>query len=74
MYISEIFQKARIQVDEGGTKAAASTVIAMPMMSMPFDEKGPVQMRVDRPFVFAVADSESGAVCFAGVIENPAGK
>ena len=74
MYISEIFQKARIQVDEAGTKAAASTVIAMPMMGMPFTEDGPVEMRVDRPFVFAVADSESGTVCFAGVIENPAGK
>jgi len=26
------------------------------------------------PFVFAIADRETGAVCFAGVVENPAEK
>lgn len=71
MYISEIFQKARIQVDESGTKAAASTVIAMPMMGMPYSEDGPVVMHADHPFAFAVVDEAAGAVCFAGAIENP---
>lgn len=72
MYISEVFQKARIQIDEAGTKAAASTVIAMPMMAPPPAEAGPAVMHVDRPFVFVVADAENGSVCFSGVVENPA--
>ena len=72
MFIAEVFQKARIQIDESGTKAAASTVIAMPMMGPPPAESGPVEMHVDRPFVFAVVDAENGSICFSGAVENPA--
>ncbi|MBQ3574195.1 MAG: hypothetical protein IJA26_00870 [Clostridia bacterium] len=74
MFISEIFQKARILVDESGTKAAASTVIAMPMMAMPPSMDVPPEMIVDRPFAFAIMDDDAGAVCFAGIIENPLGE
>ncbi len=70
MYIAEIFQKARIQVDESGTKAAASTVIAMMAMGMPPSQELPPEMIVNRPFAFAITD-DAGAVCFAGIIENP---
>ena len=74
MFISEILQKARIQVDEAGTKAAATTMVVMPMMATPFDKSKPAKMIVDRPFAFAIMDDESGAVCFAGIIENPLGE
>lgn len=71
LYIDEILQKARIQMDEEGTRAAAATMVLSKATSlMPPLER--VQMRVDRPFAFAIADGNSGAVCFAGVIENPA--
>lgn len=69
--ISEILQKARIQIDEAGTQAVASTVIMMEMMAAPPAEGETVEMHVDRPFVFAIADRNSGDVCFTGVIEAP---
>lgn len=71
LYIDEILQKARIQMDEEGTRAAAATMVTARTTSamLPMEQ---VQMLVDRPFAFALADVHSGAVCFAGVIENPA--
>lgn len=73
MYIAEIFQKARIQIDEAGAKAAASTEIAMACMGARPSEDPPV-MTVDRPFAFAIMDDETNTVCFAGMIENPLGE
>lgn len=71
LYISEVFQKARIQIDEAGTQAAATTVVVMPMMAEAPSEGEPAVMHVDRPFAFAVVDEETDSVCFAGVIEAP---
>jgi serpin B len=68
--VDEILQKVRVQVDEQGTKAAAATALMMKDMAMlPVEE--PVEMNVNRPFVFVISDSESGSVCFAGAVENP---
>ncbi len=71
--IDEIIQKARMQVDENGTKAAAATIVAIRCLGIaPGMKPEPVEMKLDRPFFYAIADGESGAVCFAGVVENPA--
>ena len=68
--VDEILQKVRVQLDEQGTKAAAATAIEMKAMAMrPVEE--PVEMKVNRPFVFVVADGENGGICFAGVVEKP---
>lgn len=72
LYIDEILQKARIQVDEEGTRAAAATVVIARTTSIMPDVQR-VEMRVDRPFAFAIVEPDSGAVCFAGAVENPAG-
>jgi len=72
MYIDSILQKARVQVDEAGTKAAAATALIMKAYGMLVGPQE-VEMTLNRPFVFAIADRETGAVCFAGVVENPAG-
>lgn len=68
--IDEILQKVRVQLDEEGTRAAAATAAMVACMGM-LPEEEPVEMRVDRPFAFVIADGETGSVCFAGVIENP---
>lgn len=69
--LDEIWQKARVQLDEDGTKAAAATAVSVRCMALQNPEL-PVEMNVDRPFAFLIADAQSGAVCFAGVVENPA--
>lgn len=71
MCIDQVLQNARIRIDEEGTRAAAATSVAMKVYGAPNAEP-PAQMKVDRPFAFVICDEESGEICFAGVIENPA--
>ncbi len=66
--ISDVKHKTFIEVDEKGTEAAAATSIGFELTSMP--PQSPV-FRVDRPFVFIISEKTSGAVLFAGKIENP---
>ena len=72
MCIDDVVQKVRVQVDEQGTRAAAATAIAMRCMGMMPTEE-PVEMIVNRPFVFVISDSETGSVYFAGAVDNPNG-
>ncbi|MFH1560470.1 MAG: serpin family protein [Chloroflexota bacterium] len=66
--IAEILHKAFVSVDEAGTEAAAATAVLMPL-AMPPGE--PVEVAVDRPFVFLIRDIETGAILFTGRVENP---
>lgn len=68
--VDEILQKVRVQVDEQGTKAAAATMLLMRYAALIRPEE-PVEMNVNRPFVFVISDAETGSFCFAGAIENP---
>lgn len=72
LMIDSVLQKARVQVDEDGTRAAAVTAIVMECSAMA-PENTPVEMRVDRPFLFVIADGARGTVCFAGAVESVPG-
>lgn len=65
--ISDVRHKTFIEVDERGTEAAAATSIGFVTTSMPMVH----EFRVDRPFVFVISEKETGAILFAGKIENP---
>ena len=73
LYISSVLQKVRVDVDEEGTEAAAVTEAVMAeKMSLPVDE--PIELTFDKPFVYAIADTETGVPLFVGVMENPEAK
>lgn len=65
LHISKVKQKAFIEVDEEGTRAAAVTSVEMGVTS------APPSFRADRPFVFAIRERLSGALLFVGVVEDP---
>ncbi len=67
--IDAVVHQANIDVDEAGTEAAAATAVMMRAASLPNDL---VQLTVDRPFLFALRDLETGAVVFLGRIADPA--
>lgn len=69
LQIAEVVQKARLVVDEDGTKAAAATEVGIRAMAAPLPA---VDFTLDRPFVAVIAEEETGTVCFASVIANPA--
>jgi serpin B len=67
LYISEVFHKTFIEVDEKGTEAAAATAVVM-MAGSAFhpNPPQPIEVRVDRPFLFAIQHRDSGACLFLG--------
>ncbi len=70
LFISDVLHKAFVAVDEKGTEAAAATAVIIGVTSMPTEP--PVQVTIDRPFIFLIRDIETGAVLFVGRVLNPA--
>ena len=68
LYISAVIHKAFVSVDEAGTEAAAATAVIMRESAMPGQ---PVEVTMDRPFIFLIRDIETGAVLFVGRVMNP---
>jgi serine protease inhibitor len=69
LFISKVLQKTYIDVNEEGTEAAAVTSVEVELTAMPADS--PFNMSVDRPFLFAIRDNQTGALLFLGSITNP---
>lgn len=63
-WLSTIVHKTYIRVDEEGTEAAAVTGGSMPTSAPP-------EVRVDRPFLFTISDTETGAILFLGTVTDP---
>lgn len=68
LFISGVVHEAYIAVDEEGTEAAAATGVVMGVTSAPLVE---VQLTIDRPFIFALRDTETGAILFFGRVMDP---
>lgn len=67
-YVGEAKQKVFIEVNEEGTEAAAVTGVEMRATSMP---PPPLAFTVDRPFVLAIRDDQTGALLFVGQVTDP---
>jgi len=70
LHISDVFHKAFLSLDEQGTEAAAATAVIMMFRSAPPPE-APLELRIDRPFLFAVQHTPSGACLFLGRVADP---
>jgi serine protease inhibitor len=65
LFVSEVFQKTFLKVDEAGTEAAAATAVGMGVVSVP------PSLTFNRPFLFAIRERFSGTILFVGVIGDP---
>lgn len=65
--ISDVLHKAFIAVNETGTEAAGATAVIMQRASA----APPQPFVADRPFVFLIRDSATGAILFMGRILDP---
>jgi len=68
LQIADVIHQANITVDEKGTEAAAATAVVMEATAA---APQPVELTVDRPFVFALRDTATGAVLFLGRVTDP---
>ena len=72
LYLSNVFHKTFITVDEKGTEAAAATAATMMLATgMARPKPPPVVVKVDRPFLYAIQHVPSGACLFLGRVTDP---
>ena len=69
LYVSTIAQKAFIDVNEKGTEASAATIAVVQQKSAPGGE--PLQIKIDRPFIFQIRDTATGTILFMGTVMQP---
>lgn len=72
LFISEVIHEAFVAVDETGTEAAAATAVVMTRSSAVPRET--IELRVDRPFLFAIYDRATATILFLGRVTDPAAK
>ena len=68
--IDEAYHKTFIAVDEKGTEAAAATAVAMATRALVRPEK-PIEVHLDRPFLYAIVDTRTQTALFLGRIVDP---
>ena len=66
--VSEVIHDTFIQLDEDGTKAAAVTAIIMKDTAPIMDAQK--ELNFDRPFVYAIVDTETDMPVFLGTLTN----
>ena len=68
LLIQDVLHKAFVSVDEAGTEAAAATAVIVGVTSIPAE---PIEVKIDRPFIFLIRDVETGTLLFVGRVLNP---
>lgn len=67
-FVSMVLQKAKIEVDEEGSKAAAVTVVETLETAAPPSK--PIMFHADRPFMYAIAEHSTGTIFFMGTYQG----
>ncbi len=68
LYIGKVIHKARIEVNEEGSEAAAATAVVMEDKAIMLEKE---VFRADRPFFFMIVHNKTGAILFVGRLSNP---
>ncbi|MCA9911011.1 MAG: serpin family protein [Anaerolineae bacterium] len=68
LYITAALHKAFVDVNEQGTEAAAATGVVFGALSAPMPG---LMIRVDRPFLFAIRETQTDTILFMGRVVNP---
>jgi serpin B len=68
LHIAKVVHQANIDIDEKGTEAAAATAV---VMATGGGAPEWITFKVDRPFLFALRDTSTGAILFLGRVVDP---
>lgn len=73
LFVNKAIHKANIDFTEKGVKAAAVTVFSMGVNSMAGEkiEKNPVEIRINKPFLFFIKDKKTDEIWFTGSVYEP---
>ena len=67
LVVSDVIQKAFIEVNEEGSEAAAATAMMMALYCYIPDP----EFKCDKPFMLFIKDGLSELILFAGIVSNP---
>ncbi len=67
LFLDKVLHKAKIDVDEEGAEASASTVGIIEANSIQI----PMTFIADHPFLFFILDKEHGHILFMGRVADP---
>jgi len=70
LYVSQVVHEGFVEVSEEGTEAAAATGVVVATRAAIRPEE-PLEIRADRPFVWAVVERQTGTMLFAAVVADP---
>lgn len=70
LFISRVLHQTYVKVDELGTKAGAATVVEMTAEGAMEMEEEPKRVILNRPFLYAIVEEESGLPVFIGTVEK----
>ena len=71
LWVSDVLQKTRLELDEHKTKAAAATAIATNGAGAMPKERIRKEVFLDRPFAFVIYDSAEDQIVFLGKVTEP---
>ncbi len=66
LYIGDVLHKTHIEMTQAGTRAAAVT--AVEILTESAEPKKPVEVKLDRPFVYYIVDCNTNLPIFMGVV------
>jgi serpin B len=66
--ITDVVHEVFVAVDEAGTEAAAATAVVVGETAAPAE---PVELVIDRPFLYWIVDRTTGALLFLGRVVEP---
>lgn len=72
-FIGQVIHKARMELEEEGTKAAAATALVMRDGAAPGPREEPKEFKADHPFLFMIRHRPTGTILFLGRVVDPAG-
>ena len=70
LHVSKAIHKAKVEVSLEGLKAAAATAFMMDKNSAMIIERRVDTVRIDKPFMYIIKDSNSNEVWFVGTLYN----
>ena len=71
LWVGGALHKANIDFTEKGVKAAAVTVIYMTDGAMIADEDKPIEVNINKPFMYLIKDRKTDEIWFVGTVYEP---
>ena len=71
LYVSDALHKANIDFTEKGVKAAAVTVFAVMEATAMVERIEPIEVTINKPFVFIIRDKKNKEIWFTGTVYEP---